>query len=295
VIDERRCPTAVQAKSCLNPTPEILVMTFSNRQRPLLLAVASAALLVGAAGHAGAAVSISGGLNAVANAMLTGKPTVTDTASQSFTGAPQTLNTIVDATVTARGFNSDHTDHVSSFGTAQATWASANSGAVDFTNYGWDFSVNNAANTPTEADIDFGRPGEDWTYTFTATGNGEFVMDYNVVGTGTVIGLQGWNIDFSGPGGGLLLTGVSPIPDPTQSGVFTRALVGGQTYTISLDGNPNVADGNPFANFSGAMDGTFDWSISDGVPEPVSWALMLIGFFGMGALLRARRRMALAA
>ncbi|HZZ66745.1 MAG TPA: PEP-CTERM sorting domain-containing protein [Phenylobacterium sp.] len=272
-------------------------MTFPNRQRPWLLAAASAALLAGAAGHAGAAVSLSGDLNAVANASMNGKPAATDSASQSFTGAPQTLNTSVNATVTARGFNADHTDYVSSFGTAQATWASANSGAVDFTNYGWDFSVNNQANTPSAADVDFDRPGSgnDWTYTFTATGNGEFVMDYDVVGTGTVDGLQGWNINFSGPGGGLLLTGVLPIPDPTQSGVFTRALVAGQTYTVSLDGNPNIEDGNFSANFAGSMNGTFDWSIRDGVPEPTCWALMLTGFFGMGALLRARRRTALAA
>jgi hypothetical protein len=32
-----------------------------------------------------------------------------------------------------------------------------------------------------------------------------------------------------------------------------------------------------------------------GVPEPASWALMLVGFGGMGALLRRRRPRAVAA
>ncbi|HEX5262002.1 MAG TPA: PEPxxWA-CTERM sorting domain-containing protein, partial [Phenylobacterium sp.] len=31
-----------------------------------------------------------------------------------------------------------------------------------------------------------------------------------------------------------------------------------------------------------------------GVPEPASWALMILGFFGMGGLLRTRRRLAAA-
>ena len=43
------------------------------------------------------------------------------------------------------------------------------------------------------------------------------------------------------------------------------------------------------------MSGTAD-RLGGGVPEPASWAMMLVGFGGMGALLRSRRtRAALAA
>ena len=45
------------------------------------------------------------------------------------------------------------------------------------------------------------------------------------------------------------------------------------------------------------MDGAFNWQITErdaGVPEPASWALMLTGFGGLGAMLRARRRPAAA-
>lgn len=41
-------------------------------------------------------------------------------------------------------------------------------------------------------------------------------------------------------------------------------------------------------------DGDFIIKSSGGVPEPAAWALMLVGFGGLGAALRSRRRMALA-
>jgi len=88
--------------------------------------------------------------------------------------------------------------------------------------------------------------------------------------------------------------------------------------TVELDGIRDGAGGEPdFQSviFSGWTDltslnitgvnaaGAFgDYSIDNivvdgggGVPEPTSWALMLLGFAGLGATLRARRRVAAAA
>jgi hypothetical protein len=50
-----------------------------------------------------------------------------------------------------------------------------------------------------------------------------------------------------------------------------------------------------FANAAGGNDFAVDNINVAGVPEPASWALMLVGFGGLGAVLRNRRRLALAA
>jgi hypothetical protein len=60
------------------------------------------------------------------------------------------------------------------------------------------------------------------------------------------------------------------------------------TYSITTSGDlaPQVASGS----------GTFNITGAGGVPEPATWAMMLVGFGGLGAVLRQRRgRVALAA
>jgi hypothetical protein len=257
----------------------------------LLFAGAAAALAL-AAHPAVAATALNGELNIVANAYVNQHPTVTSMDSQNWAAVPASLN--VNALAVANnGIFADHNERVSSFGSAQATWASANAGSVDFTNYGWNFSVTNPATLASGADLDINRPGSglDWVYTFQATGDGVLQMNYHVTGSGDAFGLQGWTIGFNGPSFG----GPAPnqFDDPTQSGVFQGFLTAGQTYTIYLVGNTNIA-GTGTQSFAGSMDGTFDWQITErdaGVPEPATWALMLVGFGGMGAALRRRRRL----
>jgi hypothetical protein len=57
--------------------------------------------------------------------------------------------------------------------------------------------------------------------------------------------------------------------------------------SISLSNLNTAASGNDFALDDMSLQGV-------AVPEPTSWALMLLGFGGMGALLRNRRRLAVA-
>ncbi len=263
---------------------------------PLILAGAAAALAF-AAQPAAAARAVNGELNIVADAYINGGPTVTQTDSQNWSGAPTTLNVTATAHAT-NGVFRDHNQSVTSFGTAQATWASANAGAVDFTNYGWNFSVTDPNTGASGADLDQLRPGSgaDWLYAFQATGDGVFQMDYNVSASGNTLGLFGWAIDFNGVSVGPDLTDPAIFGnDPTTSGIVTEAVTAGQFYTVALYGNPNIA-GSGVQQFSNSMDGTFDWRITErgGVPEPASWALMLVGFGGMGAMLRARRKLATA-
>jgi PEP-CTERM motif len=262
----------------------------------LLLAGAASALTL-AAQPAAAATALSGDLNIVANASTHSGPTQTSMDSQSWSNVPATLN--VTATAVANGgVFLDHNERVSSFGTAQATWASANAGSVDFTNYGWNFSVKDNAPIANGADLDANRPGSgfDWTYAFQATGDGVFQMNYDVTATGSTDGLFGWAIAFTGPSGPTGSGGPdlnAHINDPTTSGVFQANVTAGQFYFVGLAGNPNIG-ACCARNFAAAMDGTFDWHITErgGVPEPASWALMLVGFGGMGAVLRSRRKLA---
>jgi hypothetical protein len=243
-----------------------------------LAGVLSALSVLGLSGlPAGATTPVSGGLNAVANATLDGT-TVTDQKSVSWTAIPDSLSTNgVSATVNGTG-----SDFITTVGfTAMATWASPDAGTVNFTQYGWTFGVTDPTTTLSAANLVDGRGGDDWTYTFTATQNGTIILDYNssFAGGTDEFGLWGWAVDFNGSGSGFPVLSAT---DPTQSGVFTGILVAGQTYTIGLNGNPNISTNGPI-DISGYMDGSFSWQItSSGVPEASTWAMLMLGFGGLG-------------
>jgi hypothetical protein len=231
-------------------------------------------MAIGFAGAAGATTPISGDLNMVANSTI-GSLTLTDNHNVSWAAVPTTLSGAVDANLTDP-LNGDNLD---THGTAVADWASADAGSVTFRDYGWDFNVPSGAIS--EADLIQGRGGNDWDYTFVASGNGKITMSYNVTGSGDTFGLWGWTIGFNGTGHGGPV--INPF-DPTTSGTFTGKLVAGQTYTISLDGNPNIQSSG---TFDGSMLGLFNWQIT-AVPEPATWGLMIAGLGLMGGALRRR-------
>ena len=119
---------------------------------------------------------------------------------------------------------------------------------------------------------------------------------------------------------------VIPLPDAPNSDGFTsfRFLSGEHNIFVTLQFGPNQVDRaswvgfnpqpeppgdvlagqfnfnsmqDPFMGFQISIDGqalSFALDNSGGVPEPATWGLMLLGFGGMGAALRARRRPVLA-
>jgi hypothetical protein len=244
--------------------------------------------VLGFAGSAWAAVTPgSGSLAVVANvgigvtnpditAIVLSSNTASD--SQSWTSVPANLAVSASTSTSYLG------DTVSAQGSAVASWASATSGSMTFSNYGWTFNVNNPLNTYSEADLVAGRPGSDWAYTFTTSSNATFSMTYDVTASGDTFGLWGWPVN------GVSGTGAPVVNayDPTTSGTFVANLTPG-TYTVSLDSFPNVGAGGSSA--SGQMSGQFNWLITTaGVPEPATWAMMLVGIGGLGGAMRSQRR-----
>ena len=78
---------------------------------------------------------------------------------------------------------------------------------------------------------------------------------------------------------------LSPFPDNTSLKLASTLLNPG-TYTFSLTGNAG-------ADVSGAFTGNVTIMAAP-VPEAATWAMMLVGFAGMGLMIRRRRRPVLA-
>jgi hypothetical protein len=235
-----------------------------------LLAATTAVLLVGFASSAWATpISASVALDAVVNLDGNG---ASDPQSASWGTLLSPLNVL--SSVSQNGPNGGS---IAAQGAIDATWgAGGNSGSVAFTRYGWS-AVSGGSSYAASLDT----AGADWTYSFTADADGTFAMSYDVTGSGSTFGLWGWNIDWSGPGGGLHL--INPL-DPTASGAFSRSIVAGQTYTIDLHNNANISGG---AFGTGEMNGLFKFSVT-GVPEPATLLLMGAGLIGFGRIRRKR-------
>ncbi len=238
--------------------------------RPATRALAPLLLALAATPSAFATTAVSGQVSQSAQVTVQdGGATDTSPGSQQWSGVPTTLTSTVSASAAD---TSGTVDTVG--GSVSASWASADAGSVTFTNYGWSL--------PALADASLDGV-TDWSYTFTATGNGTLSMNYGVTAAGSPFGLWGWSISLTDNPS----WNVSNAFDPTINGVYSGTLVAGETYTIALDNNANVGGGLE----SGSMNGEFDWAISTtAVPEPDNVALMLAGLALAGTMARRRAR-----
>ncbi|MCC7433395.1 MAG: PEP-CTERM sorting domain-containing protein [Methanoregulaceae archaeon] len=162
---------------------------------------------------------------------------------------------------------------------ASASWTDAANGTVSWRNMGWEHNTIDSSGAKLNG---FVINGPVWSYTFAATSDATFLMNYDIRGYGDTFGLWGARIEWSGPGGNLDLVNAY---DPTTQGTFLRSIVAGNTYTVGLFNMGNYFS-SPLPNTTaGYMDADYTWQIGP-VPEPSSM-LALGGLLVMS--LRRRR------
>lgn len=222
---------------------------------------------------------------------------------------PPDVGTVVDQqtwgvvgsplSASATSADTDGVASLSAYGTAQATWAAhGNSGAFEL-DYGW--SAHGFSSDPGQV----GQLATDrgnlynWSYTFIADADGQFVMNYDVTGTGTTSGISGFSIITNeGPAitnpflaRGIFNTSLSGFHDFTDVDQWVLNVLAGTEYTVTVSNASNLA--GSFGPDDAAVVGRFSWTLPGStvgsVPETGS-TFALLGV-GLGGLVLATRRM----
>ena len=226
-----------------------------------------------------------------AESKLTNSGGQTDSASEAQGSSLHSMSISVAANSIA-GLN----DYLQVTGNGSATWNSASSGVVSFTNLGW-----KSKNADGTADL---SRNTGWVYTFVSNVTGSFNINYSVTAQSSSLnqyplaGLNGFFL-YEGAGSSPPTTvtdqiSVNATPGGTSfstSGATSLALTAGKTYTVEIQNFANLA-GN-IGTTNAHMNGTFDFSVVP-TPEPssltVTIAICCLG--GIAVLVKSRRHAA---
>jgi hypothetical protein len=125
------------------------------------------------------------------------------------------------------------------------------------------------------------------TLSFNTAVLGNLQVGVSTTATGTANDTDFSSILLFGPGlaaGGVLVPNVSgdPVPGTELNSRFFENLAAG-SYRLEIRGTPGT-------NQTGSFGGSLAFSAANAVPEPGTWAMMLLGFGAMGVSMRPRRK-----
>jgi hypothetical protein len=138
-------------------------------------------------------------------------------------------------------------------------------------------------------------PGETVTTHAYDAGTGAFTDTFSFFLPNGIVGFTLSSIGFA-PNSSLTVTGFTfngaslGVTNAANASGGITVLGSGGPFTVATGGPQTLVitgTGGPDAVFSGTA--TFEAAAVGGIPEPATWALMLGGFGGAGAILRRRR------
>jgi len=169
------------------------------------------------------------------------------------------------------------------FSNVSANWASADAGTINFS---WGWMINGSTESTL---VQTNQVPAGWSYSFTTGASAaRFTMNWSTTVAGNTFGLQ--NLFGSG---GLPFNVTAPQIAPTDgSGSFFVDLAANTAYDFGIFnfGNLNSNDGLTSITSSNV---DLSWSIANlggAVPEPSTWAMMILGFGFVGSSMRLRIR-----
>jgi hypothetical protein len=246
-------------------------------KKSLCLCAGSLGLLVSKPSSAAVVIVDSGSVTASAFAQVgRGGPLVVGSNSDSFTTAGGSPN----ANFTAISANADG-QFISSSTAARASFNSADVGFITI-DLRREFQVDRFTGGG-QGNGDFVIGGRNFFYRFTPTIDAILNLTADVRTQGRdLFGLGRFGIGLNG-------NTVFNVVDPNFSGSTSVNLERGVLYTLTINNFSNIA-GGVSSTLNGSVLGQFTFSVVGvAVPEPETWAMMIVGFGFIGGAIRRRK------